>query len=183
MALGPGLPTRMVWPSPFWRIDFGRADGAAAAGAVFHHRRLAPVRLQMRRQQPSHHVGAAAGRGRHDDADGFGRPPVGAELERGNSGGGRKGARRRRARGGETAIWSRCFSLHGISCCARLGNALSVGKRTLWRRAQLSSGTRSTSLRAQAKRIQRAAKLELRRKCCLRMTVANAASLPEYKRR
>ena len=73
--------------------DFGRADGAAAAGAVFHDRRLAPGGLQMRRQQPPHHVGGAAGGRRHDQADGFGRPPVGAKARarqdrRGRDGGG-----------------------------------------------------------------------------------------------
>ncbi len=54
----------------------GRADRAAAAGAVFHDGRLAPGGLQMRGEQPAHDVGRAAGRGRHDEADGFGGLPV-----------------------------------------------------------------------------------------------------------
>ena len=48
----------------------GSADGAAAAGAVFHHRGLAPGGLQMRGQQSSHHVGAATSGCRHDEPDG-----------------------------------------------------------------------------------------------------------------
>jgi hypothetical protein len=57
--------------------DFGGTDGAAAARAVFNHCVLAPGGLQMRRQQPTHHVGAAASCGWYDNADVFGRPPVG----------------------------------------------------------------------------------------------------------
>ena len=57
---------------------FGGADRAAPAGAVLHDRGLPPRLLQMCSQQPSHHIGGASRRGRHDEADGFGRPPVGA---------------------------------------------------------------------------------------------------------
>ncbi|MGY4312472.1 hypothetical protein ACVWW1_001775 [Bradyrhizobium sp. JR3.5] len=76
IALGPGLPIRMVWPSPLLRATSAVPDGAAGAGAILHHDRLAPERLQMRRQQPPHHVGRATGRRRHDDPDRLGRSPV-----------------------------------------------------------------------------------------------------------
>ena len=78
--IGAGIADQDGVPVGLLAHHFRRADGAAAAGAVFHHRGLAPCRLQMRRQQPSHHVGGAARGGRHDQADGFGRPPVGAEA-------------------------------------------------------------------------------------------------------
>jgi hypothetical protein len=56
--------------------DFRGPDRAATAGAIFDDRRLSPHGLEMRRKQPAHHVGRAAGRGRHDDTDGFGGLPV-----------------------------------------------------------------------------------------------------------
>ena len=94
-GVGAGIADQDGVPVALLADDFGGADGAAAAGAVLHHRGLAPRLLQMGRQQPSHHVRGASRRGRHDQADGFGGPPVGAQAgarqngrsgERGGSG-------------------------------------------------------------------------------------------------
>ena len=60
--VGAGIADQDGVPVALLAHDFRRADGAAAAGAVFDDRGLAPCRLQMRRQQPSHHVGGAARR-------------------------------------------------------------------------------------------------------------------------
>ena len=92
--------------------DFGCADGAAGAGAVFHDRRLTPDGLQMRRQQPAHHIGRAASCRRHDQADGFGGPPVACAKARARQDSrGRNGGR-----AGQHAAAGKC-SCHVFAPC------------------------------------------------------------------
>ena len=74
-----------VWPSGAAAIDLARADQPAAAGAVLHDDGLAPQRRELLAHGAGQDVGAAAGRGRHHDAD----QRAGEGLREGGRGGGR----------------------------------------------------------------------------------------------
>jgi len=65
----------------------------------------------MRRQQPPHHVGAAAGRCRHDDADGLRRPQSAQRLARGKIAVAETAAAPVNTRGEKKLWWSQVHSL------------------------------------------------------------------------
>ena len=131
-GVGAGIADQDGVPVALLAHDLRRADGAAAAGAVLHDRGLAPRLLQMCRQQPPHHIGGASRRGRHDQADGFGRPPVGAEARArqdrcgGNGGGSGQYTASRKGSGGHrfTPCWDCWFG-------RSVGSACATGKRRL----------------------------------------------------
>src|SRR5262245_27174649 len=63
----------------------GGTDVARGAGAVVDDHRLAPLLLQALADVPRQEVRAAAGRKRHDDADGLGRPFLSRDRKAQNS--------------------------------------------------------------------------------------------------
>ncbi|KAG1451222.1 hypothetical protein G6F57_016221 [Rhizopus arrhizus] len=101
------------------------ADGARGAGAVFHHDLLAKDLARLRRRHPADDIGGAAGRERHDQLDGLGRP--GASLRHRCRRQQDQQAGRRRGQDGKASVRHGFVLLHG--CLLMVVVGISPGVR------------------------------------------------------
>jgi hypothetical protein len=132
-GVGAGIADQNGMSVAFLAHDFRCSDGAARARPVSHDRVLAPDHLQMLRQQAPHHVGAAARGGRHDDADGLGRPPIGRKAALWQSGCSRECGSSRQHIAARKQLAHVSPPASNIVLQASVGNAAVAGKLTAWR--------------------------------------------------